>query len=229
MNTGRGRHGYTVGTTHHEVVQHTIGRSRATATINHVSRTAPSTPATVTITGGADVVDVVSNAWALHLELNAQRWSAIVDATDGRWRDNNATRSAMRNLEPGTARHGTEQDRVDASLRTEGSTITYTGAIGELRQAVDTWQRTQLGQFHHAGVDYGNSWQVGEHLAAVRDLYSLDGSWPRGAHASWGIHSSEVGDDARIAYDIWKGLGGGIADRGTITHKVAVHVEVNDD
>jgi hypothetical protein len=178
----------------------------------------PRTSAACTVVvSGPDVASVLADAWALHLRLCAGDWSALADATVDRWVDVDEARAAF------TAAAQLRTVPVDGRLdtRADGAGV-FVGPPGELCVAVDTWQRVQLGQFHHPGVDYAGSWVAGDAFLDVRVRHCADGAWPAHRHASWGIHSPEVPDRVRVAYDIWKLLGGGIADRGVITGTVTV-------
>lgn len=170
---------------------------------------------------------VCQRAWDTHCALQAGNWAVLATETVERWVDPAAAAGEFQTYGAAPQR---PIDNVGQVIAATADEATFRGVKSALVQAIDTWQRIQLGQFHAPAIDYGFGWPQGEQYARIRERFGADGAWPAGPaiSSSWGIHSPEVPDEARVAYDIWKLLGGGAAGRDTITGKVRVSVNGTD-
>lgn len=172
---------------------------------------------TITITGPG-VARLVDAAVGLYRDVLGGRWGAVVDATPQRWADPTEARAAFDALAVGTATHRADQLSVTAD---GDDAVHVVGTRAALCEAVDLWMRVQLGQLDRLCFDVAYM----SPLLELRGTHAAPGAWPAHPHSSWGVHSREVDVAVRVAYDIWKGLGGGMVGRGQIGRTVRVTVE----
>lgn len=179
---------------------------------------------TMTVTG-PNVADVVTASVALRADVVAGRWSAVVDLLADRFADPQAARTRFDQLAADT-------DTVDAATTprlevTVGGPdeVTVVGDRHMLVSALDLYMRVWLGQLDEVAF-VARAWTVSgtRALTAARLELQAPGAWPDHPSASWGIRSTEVPDAARVAYDIWKALGGGVVARDQLGTGVVVTV-----
>ena len=147
------------------------------------------------------------------------RWEAVAGLCAHRLTDPDA---AARELSAIAAKHLPEPppaaDRVAVetlqAAADEGS-VRFTGDLHVLMAALDLSQRVEIGQWARVAdtaLGYIDTVaEAGEELLRARVRLQTPDGYPPDAHASWGVDRGSTA--TRLAYHVWKHLGGGTASK----------------
>lgn len=170
------------------------------------------TEAATLVLQGVGIADVTSHAVNLYRAVLAGRWSAVADYTTARLAN------------PGAAR--AELDALAGGRRVAHAPMTVTGEVWlesctgherDLIAALDLYQRILIGQWRELAwvtnaAHRDGPADVGDACDRIRHRHQKPGGYPAHPRASWSIHNGPA--EAVVAYDAWKALGGGVAERG---------------
>lgn len=178
--------------------------------------------ATIVLNGPTPLLyPTVATAVDLYGQISLGDWSAAVRALAGSFTD---PRGATEDLARLTARVRMSAIEERYTVSGTAQTVTYEGPQWLLSRAVDLYMRLHLGQFDQLAWVSGYG-ELSDALMRWRCTWQRPGAWPDHPRASWSIGNRDnVPDSARVAYDVWRLLGGGVQDRslyGGITVEVS--------
>lgn len=169
---------------------------------------------------GPDVADWAGAAVRTYLAAVDGRFGAVVDLFEDRFADPAAARAV---LDAYGAAASVDWDPgdvapIDVEVITPDSVVVTAPSAAVVRNVVDLFMRLWCGQFDELAEARGAIRMSRDRvLACARFSLQAPGAWPEHPGASWSIGSDNVPAAARVAYDIWKLLGGGVADRPVLS------------
>lgn len=166
----------------------------------------------------------------LHAAVLNGRWSAVADLCAERLTDATAAGAEL-NLQYEQAGY-TPLMVAPLPQRLDGDELTIEGTAAEVAEALNVFMRVLTGQWRE--IDWVSRWASrtfrdynGTGVEHVRVIYQRDGAYPEVAGASWSISNSKVPLAGRMAYNVWKQLGGGVAGRDQLPLQHPIDVQVH--
>lgn len=175
------------------------------------------TMSTMTTLTGPLVPTVVTAAVNLHHEVVTGNWAAAVDLLEDHFTDPDAARAGLLALAHQTT-PDTEHERPQLHL-TEQS-VTFDADDGEVRTALDMYMRVLIGRFDALVWTLEADGRLPFACNQVRTEHQRPDAWPEHPAGSWSIAGTRAPREAKVAYDAWKLLGGGIQSRPLLTDEV---------
>lgn len=165
---------------------------------------------------GPDMSSILKEAARLQEQVGAGKWgTALVELVGDGFRDPEAARVAFDALGVRQVAESPGPSTVTVEHSGPADCIWH-GERPRLVSMLDLYMRVQCGQFYELAwhsMTSGLPYEVGDELSRLRMEHQREEAWPMAVTASWGIANSRVPDKARVAYDVWKLLGGGVEGR----------------